>query len=93
MSIKILKLVTGEDVIARVVVSEDVYTIEKSFRLGITQQGLMMIPLCPFSKDDKLTIKKDKVIFITDPDFEIETEYKNQTSEIITASGPAIARI
>jgi hypothetical protein len=91
MSVKILKLVTGEDVIARVEVAEDVYTIEKGFRLGITQQGLMMAPLCPFSKDNILTISEDKIVFITDPDSEIETEYKNQTSDIITASGPTIA--
>jgi hypothetical protein len=93
MSVKILKLITGEDVIAHVEADEDVYKIKKGFRLGITQQGLMMAPLCPFSKEDELTIKKNNIMFITDPDSEIETEYKNQTSEIITASGPTIATL
>jgi len=93
MSVQILKLVTGEDVIARVDVAEDAYTITKGFRLAVTQEGLMMAPLCPFSKDDILTIEKDRIVFMTDPDSEIETEYMNQTSNIITASGPTIAGV
>jgi len=92
MSVKIIKLVTGEDVIADVEVTENEYILKKGFRLGLTQQGIMMIPLCPFAKDNSLTVKEDKVIFIADPEDEIKTEYRNQTSEIITASGPTIAR-
>ena len=61
MNVKILKLITGEDIIARVELMAGVYEIKKGFRLGLTSQGLMMAPLCPFSKDDKLAINEDKI--------------------------------
>ena len=91
--VKILRLITGEDVIAKVEENDQGLSLNKPFVIIPHQQGpgkpvqLMMTLYSPYSKSDSVTIKNDKVISIVDPKEEILSSYQQNTSSIVTAPG------
>ena len=91
--VKILRLSTGEDVIAKVGENDQGYSLKQSFVI-IPQQSapgkpiqLMMSLYNAFGKSDTITLAKDKVVFITDPKDEILKSYQQNTSSIISKPG------
>ena len=91
--IKILRLSTGEDVIAKVGENDQGISLNKAFVI-IPQQSapgqpvqLMMSLYNAFGKSDTITLAKDKVVFITDPKDEILKSYQQNTSSIISKPG------
>ena len=91
--IKILRLSTGEDVIAKVGENDQGYSLKQSFVI-IPQQSapgkpiqLMMSLYNAFGKSDTITLTKDKIVFMTDPKDEILKSYEKNTSRIIKAPG------
>ena len=89
--VKILRLATGEDVIAKVGENDQGVSLHKPFVI-IPQQSapgqpiqLMMSLYNAFGKSDTVTVSKDKVVFITDPKDEILKSYEQNTSRIISA--------
>ena len=91
--IKILRLSTGEDVIAKVGENDQGVSLNKAFVI-IPQQSapgqpvqLMMSLYNAFGKSDTITLAKDKVVFITDPKDEILKSYQQNTSSIISKPG------
>ena len=92
--VKIMRLSTGEDVIAKVI-DKNVETtkLNKPFVIIPHQQGpgkpvqLMMTLYSPYSKSDNVTIKNDKIISIVEPKEEILSSYQQNTSSIVTAPG------
>ena len=89
--VKILRLATGEDVIAKVGENDQGISLHKPFVI-IPQQSapgqpiqLMMSLYNAFGKSDTVTVSKDKVVFITDPKDEILKSYEQNTSRIISA--------
>lgn len=90
MNIKILKLVTGEDVVANIEVleSENKVVMKQPQRFIMTQEGIGSIPLMPFSSDEKFTVSMDHVVLIAEPDAEVKNGYNSQHgSGIVVASG------
>jgi hypothetical protein len=92
--VKILRLSTGEDIIAKVVDSNPEFTkLNKPFVIIPHQQGpgkpvqLMMTLYSPYSKSDDVEIKTQSVISSVDPKDEILKSYKQNTSSIFTPSG------
>ena len=92
--IKILRLSTGEDVIAKVGEgSGSNVTLNKAFVIIPQQMApgkpvqLMMSLYNAFGKSDTITLSKDKIVFITDPKDEILKSYEQNTSRIIKAPG------
>ena len=88
--VKVIRMATGEDVIAKVERSADYVTLEKPFVI-IPQQSapgkpvqLMMSLYNAFGKGDKVDVANDKVVFMTDPKDEIKTSYEANTSKILT---------
>ena len=88
--VKILRLVTGEDVIAKVGENDQGVSLNKPFVI-IPQQSapgqpiqLMMSLYNAFGKGDTITIDQDKVVFMTDPKDEIKSSYEANTSKILT---------
>ena len=88
--VKILRLTTGEDVIASV--EKDItgnYTLEKAFVIIPRQSApgqpvqLMMSFYMPYTEDQKLTIAQDKVKTIVKPKKEILKSYQQNTSSIL----------
>ena len=91
--IKILRLSTGEDVIAKVGENDQGVSLNKAFVI-IPQQSaawqpvqLMMALYNAFGKSDTITLTKDKIVFMTDPKDEILKSYEKNTSRIIKAPG------
>ena len=91
--VKILRLSTGEDVIAKVDEGNEAVTLNKPFVIIPQQMGpgkpiqLMMSLYNAFGKSDNITIAKDKVVFITEPKDEILKSYQQNTSSIVTSPG------
>ena len=91
--VKILRLTTGEDVIAKVGENDQGVSLNKAFVI-IPQQiapgkpvQLMMSLYNAFGKGDTVTLSKDKIVFMTDPKDEILKSYEQNTSRIIKAPG------
>lgn len=95
--VKIIRLQTGEDVIAKT--TKDTmgnYTLEKSFVIIPQQMGpgkpvqLMMTPYMPYTNDDTVTISAEKVIVQVKPKEEILKSYQQNTSSILTPTSDLI---
>ena len=89
--VKILRLTTGEDVIAKVGENDQGVSLNKPFVIIPQQAGpgkpiqLMMSLYNAFGKSDNVTIGKDKVVFMTEPKDEILKSYQQNTSSILTS--------
>ena len=87
--VKILRLTTGEDVIAKVGENDQGVSLNKAFVI-IPQQTapgkpiqLMMSLYNAFGKNDTITLDKDKIVFMTDPKDDILKSYEQNTSRIL----------
>ena len=87
--VKILRLTTGEDVIAKVGENDQGVSLNKPFVI-IPQQSapgqpiqLMMSLYNAFGKSDTITISQDKIVFQTDPKDDILKSYEQNTSRIL----------
>ena len=91
--VKILRLTTGEDVIAKVGENDQGVSLNKAFVIIPQQTGpgkpvqLMMSLYNAFGKNDTITLDKDKIVFMTDPKDEILKSNEQNTSRIIKAPG------
>ena len=88
---KVLRLSTGEDVIAKVGENDQGVSLKQAFVI-IPQQSapgkpiqLMMSLYNAFGKDDTITLSKEKIVFMTTPKDDILKSYEQNTSRIITA--------
>ena len=95
--VKIVRLQTGEDVIAKL--DKDTtgnYNFEKPFVIIPTQSApgqpvqLMMTPYMPYADEDKITIAMDKVVTTVKPKKEILASYQKNTSSILTPNSELI---
>ena len=89
--VKVIRLSTGEDVIAKVDMnSGSNITLNKPFVIIPQQMGpgkpvqLMMSLYNAFGKGDSVEVAKDKVVFMTEPKDEIKSSYEQNTSRILT---------
>jgi len=89
--VKLLRLSTGEDVIAKVGENDQGVSLHKPFVI-IPQQSapgqpiqLMMSLYNAFGKSDTITISKDKIVFTTEPKDDLVKSYEQNTSKIITS--------
>ena len=94
--VKILRLSTGEDVIAKVGENDQGISLKNPFVIIPQQRGpgqpiqLMMSMYNAFGKKDTVTVSKDKVVFMTEPKDEIRSSYEQNTSSIITKNSKLI---
>jgi hypothetical protein len=90
MSVKIAKLVTGEDVIASVTDMGQSYKFKKAVRMIMTERGLGMMPLCPLSKDEEVEIAKSHVVFVASAEDDLANEYNAKFGSGIVVPRPHI---
>ena len=88
--VKILRLSTGEDVIAKVGENDQGISLKNPFVI-IPQQSapgqpvqLMMSLYNAYGKKDTVTMNKDKIVFMSVPKDEIQKSYEANTSKILT---------
>ena len=88
--VKVIRLSTGEDVIAKVDEGSEKVTLDKPFVIIPQQMGpgkpvqLMMSLYNAFGKGDSIHVNRDKVVFVTEPKEEIKNSYEQNTSRILT---------
>jgi len=78
--IKVIKLITGEDVVSDIEMLENDTKISMKApqRFVMTQEGLGSIPLMPFSSDEKFVVSMSHVVLIAEPDSEVKNGYSAQ---------------
>ena len=88
--VKIIRLSTGEDVIAKIGENDQGISLKNPFVI-IPQQSapgqpisLMMSLYNAYGKKYTITLSKDKIVFMTDPKDEILKSYEQNTSKILT---------
>jgi hypothetical protein len=84
--IRLLKLVTGDDIVSNVERKGDVYVLNHPHRLVMTREGLGSMPLCPFAKTTEYHIEARNVLFEAEPEDEIRNSYASATGSIVVAS-------
>ena len=88
--VKVIRMTTGEDIIAKVGENDGGISLNKPFVIIPQQLGpgkpvqLMMSLYNAFGKGDTITIGQDKVVFMTEPKDEIKNSYEQNTSKILT---------
>tara|TARA_R100000030_G_scaffold24636_2_gene17899 strand:+ start:1630 stop:1956 length:327 start_codon:yes stop_codon:yes gene_type:complete len=89
--VKILRLTTGEDVIAKVVTeTPDHITISKAFVIIPRQTApgqpvqLMMSLYMPYTENDTFLLKSANIVTQVEPKKEILASYQQNTSSILT---------
>lgn len=85
--IKLIKLVTGEDVVSDVERNDGNYILKKPYSLVLAREGFVPIPLCPFAKTEVFEVSKSHVVWEAEPDDEIRNSYAASTGSIVVASG------
>lgn len=92
MAVQLLKLISGELVLANTSKSlDESVTLHNPATLVMTPQGAGLIPFCVMSKTEKFTLKKDHILFSEDADPELANAYNQQYgSGIVTASSSII---
>jgi hypothetical protein len=81
--IKLIRLVTGDDVICEIERKGEVVVLKKPHRLIFSREGLASMPLCPFAKSEDYEISAQNVLFEAEPEDEIKNSYLNQIGAII----------
>ena len=92
MDVKVIKLVSGEEVIAELVNSsenafnhlEDTFEFKNPLVIGVTERGIATMPLSVVADIKQVTLKKQHIIFIASPEEEILNAYKGQFGGILT---------
>jgi hypothetical protein len=78
MAVKLLKLTTGEEVVADIEAHENGYNLKYPVRIVATREGLGMVPWSPFLKEQKVRIPVEHVLFSAELDPEIESGYNEK---------------
>jgi len=84
--IKLLRLITGEDIVSDIEKKQDVVILKQPHRLILTQEGLGSMPLCPFAKSTTFEISLKNVLFEADPEPQLRDSYASQTGAIVIPS-------
>tara|TARA_R100000426_G_C4761532_1_gene87341 strand:+ start:108 stop:428 length:321 start_codon:yes stop_codon:yes gene_type:complete len=83
--VRLVRLVSGEEVLAKIESGEETTKFNKPHLIIPTQgKGIALMPWCPYStiQDDGVSVPNDKILFITAPHTELAKEYTTQVTGI-----------
>lgn len=84
-NIKVVRLTTGEEVIANVVENQSTITLEKPLLLIPMQEGkLTFATWLPYMEGNELEVNRNSVMFSFTPAKQMEDQYASATGQIIT---------
>lgn len=76
MSVKLLRLTTGEMLLANTTIENNAYTLKKPAWIAQVKSGeFALVPWLPLAKEDVVTINSDKIIYCLEPETGILNEY------------------
>lgn len=83
--VKVLKLITGEEIVARVTYERDLITLDRPMSLQTMagqggQMGVVLVPWLMSAKGEKITISITHVLAQDDPQEQAEKNYLSQIS-------------
>ena len=88
MEIKLIKLITGEDIIAEIEYAGDFresIVCHEPFSLAMhPEKGLVLMKFSPYAKTEKVVFESNSVLCVLDPQDPLVEHYKQLTSKIIT---------
>lgn len=88
MEVKLIKLITGEDIIAEFEYNGDYresINCHDPYTLAMhPEKGLVLMKFSPYAKTEKVTFDSTSVLCILDPQEPLVNHYKELTSKIIT---------
>lgn len=90
MMIKLVRLVTGEDVVCELERRDSTVVLKKPHRLLLTKEGLASMPLCPFSATDTYEVDARNIVFEVDPEADIRNSYAEQVGSIVLPSSSLV---
>jgi hypothetical protein len=88
--IKLIRLITGEDVVCEIEKQRGTTVLKKPHRLLFSKEGLASMPLCPFSKSDLYEIDNRNILFEVEPDSEIRDSYAAQVGAIVVPNSSIV---
>lgn len=86
-NIKAFKLVTGDEVVAKITDNGDKYLFDKPLRIILVPSGdsvgMMLMNLLPYAADDTIEVSKQHIVFgPIEVEESMKNEYSKQTSTI-----------
>jgi hypothetical protein len=82
--IKFLKFVTDEDVLAEIVEETNThYVLKNAAKFVFTPEGVELVPVAMFIKEDTITVAKDKVVFEGEPEEEATNAYNSRFGGLV----------
>ena len=85
--VQIVRLTTGEEVVAKVVYDKGFYTLTDAILLVPAGEGKIgMVPFVPYAKRQPVTIGESHVMFVIEPADELKRQIVEMTSGIAVPS-------
>lgn len=81
-NVKLVGLTSGQFVICELEETEDGYVLTNPSAFTPTQQGVAIVPMNPFMKEEPVTIKESAVIYVANPNDEVVNKFKEAFSEL-----------
>jgi len=84
--VKVVKLVTGEELLASVTIQRDDaidWLLEKPYVMVMGPEGIGTMPFIPYAETDQIVISKEHVIAVLDPKESIKQSYSKMVGKII----------
>lgn len=88
--IQVLKLITGEEILADVTEQESTLELKSPVRVAIAGQQVALIPYSMLSKSETFSISKAHVLFQADPDDEPLNIYNAQYGSGLVIPSPQL---
>lgn len=92
MSVKVVRMLSGEDVLCVCEDKGDYLEVDDSVVIVPTQSGtVQFVPYSPFSTKDPLQVNKEMVVFIADAESSLSNQHKQMFGGIVTPTSNIIA--
>jgi hypothetical protein len=91
MDIRLLKLVSGDDIISAVEETADTFILHNPTRIVATREGIGLAPMNPFLASKQFEISKSHVVYTGELEDEVRNGYNTQFgSGIVMAPASAL---
>jgi hypothetical protein len=85
--IQVLKLVTGEELVAEVTCNPDCMVLKNPVRFVVTHEGAGLAPLSPFAKSKEIKILNTHIVWNDEVEGEVANAYNAQFGSGIVLAG------
>ena len=76
--VKLIKLITGEEVIASITDGESITQLKNPARIAVMGDAARLIPFILFGKGESISIKNEHILFTTDVEDDVLNGYNSQ---------------